>query len=109
MARLDTFGNTLPEVVAGSDSAVAYALKGDRQRRSGILWWIVGLTGVGAARPWDVYTHFWEYEPGAVHYVGLGVALSAAMVSLRQQNRSSESFQKALWWYNRDLCSEEGY
>lgn len=108
VATLGVFGNSLAEVVASSDSAVVYALKSDRQKRSAMLWWIVGLVSVTAAS-WDYYTNFWEFEPGAVHYFGLGIGFSVGMVSLRQQTRSSESFQKAVWWYNRDLCSEEGY
>lgn len=107
VARLGPFGNTLQEVVVGSDSAVAYALASDRQRGWAMLWTVVALVSTATAT-WGYYTNFWEFEPGAAHYTGLGIGISSAMASVLLQSRSSHSLQKSLWWYNRDLCSGGG-
>ncbi|HUE77823.1 MAG TPA: hypothetical protein VMM83_07775 [Longimicrobiales bacterium] len=106
VATLGLFGNSLAEVVASSDSAFAYALESDRQKRASTAWGIFSLVA-SAAAAWDFTTGFWERDPGAVMYAGFGIGLGAAMVSGWQATRSLDSVEKAVWWYNRDLSSRD--
>lgn len=106
VATLGLFGNSLAEVVASSDSAFVYALESDRQKRASTAWRILGLVAT-AAGAWDFAAGFWERDPGALTYAGLGIGLVATMVSGWQATRSLDSVEKAVWWYNRDLSSRD--
>lgn len=105
VATPSLFGASLAPAVAGVDSAVAWALRSDRQRRASAVWGAVAVAGsalwfVELARSGldgDGSDGYWA-EAGFV------VVLGGSVLSGWQRARSWDSMERAVWWYNRELA-----
>jgi hypothetical protein len=94
----------LVPLVAGSDSALAYAREFDRHYAAGVR--LAGAAGVAAGLLLAVAYGQRDGRVTAGDWALVGGALGALAVGVhgqRRVDRARDALARALWWYNRGL------
>src|SRR4051812_7296590 len=101
-ARVHIFGAPdLPALLAGSDSAVAYARRYTGAARRSSALGVVAASLFVAAAVVDLQDR--EVTDAGLVLVAAGSAVGIA--SLAQHFSAQRELSRAVWWYNRDLAT----